>query len=266
MANFYETLLVPTNVDDEQLKQRYLQLQVPEDKWPVYPYHPMDLDYFQPAYETLSSSVKRAAYDEEFDIVPQKAAFKTCMEWTPEEWHGESAARGKTPGLYFAHIGIANLINGGQIDFINGFAIRRTHAKQLVLIRPDGVARKTKPPFRVSLPDCIIEIDDQGTVTVQQKRKKPEAPNWVYNWSSGTNEWFERPDFTSQIDQAKTKQGPASTPGPSKRIRRVGPSKRVRKDGPPKRVRKEPSSPFCPVCNAVVGGAECWNCGTKFVR
>ena len=83
MANYYEILLVPTNVDNKRLKQRYLQIKNSEDKWLVYPYYPMDLAAFEPAYETLISSVQRAAYDEEKNIVPSKAAFKTCSQWTP---------------------------------------------------------------------------------------------------------------------------------------------------------------------------------------
>lgn len=248
MANYYETLLVPTNADNELLQQRFQQIQDSKGKWPVYPYHPLDLDYFLLAYETLSSSVKRAVYDEELDIVPQTAAFKTCLQWTPEELDSQAAGQGRTPGPYFAHLGIANLLNGGQIDFINGFAIRQTPAKRLVLVRPDGATEQTLPPFRIPLPDCLVEIDGKHTITVRLKRKKPEEPNWSYEWNGKTNKWFERPDFSSESNQAETKQGPAITPGPSKRVHRAS------------------SSPFCPVCNAVASGAECWNCGTGLGR
>ena len=131
MANYYETLLVPTNVDNERLQQRYHQIRDSEGKWPVDPYYPMDLDFFLLAYQTLYSSAKRSAYDQEHNIVRQEASFIPCLDWTREQ-ATETTGQGRTPGPYFAHIGVANLLSGGQIDFINGFAIRRTRDKQLV--------------------------------------------------------------------------------------------------------------------------------------
>jgi hypothetical protein len=282
MANFYETLLVPTNADNKLLKQRYQQILDSEGKWPDYPYHPMDLDYFLPAYETLLSPVKRAAYDEENNIVPQKAVFKTCMEWTPEELDSGAASQGKTPGPYFAHIGIANLINCGQIDFINGFSIRRTHAKQLVLIRPNGEPVETKPPFRIPLPDCIVEIDSKRTVMVRLKRKKHEQPNWSYKWNARAKKWFERPVFSSESDQAEADAEPKPKAGPKPKAKRNLKSEPKSKAKPKSKSRplSRPydlpfvfqiteedirASMMCPVCSAPVMSYEfkCKECDTQ---
>ena len=35
MANYYEILLVPTDIDNELLEQRYQQIQDSEGQWPV---------------------------------------------------------------------------------------------------------------------------------------------------------------------------------------------------------------------------------------
>ena len=272
MANYYETLLIPTNVDNELLQQRYHQIRDSEGKWPVYPYYPLDLDYFLLAYQTLCNPVTRAAYDQEHNIVPQEASYKTCLQWT-RELANENAGRGRTPGLYFAHIGIANFLNGGQIDFINGFAIRRNRAKRRVLITPDGDLGKAKPPYRITLPDCIVDIDDQQTVTVRPIRKKDDVPSWSYKWNPRTKKWFEWPVFPSQSDQATptTRTKPKSKPkakAKPKAKRKAKPKPRSRPDNLPLEfeIRDEDmvAAMHCPVCTAQLNAFvdKCPQCDT----
>ncbi len=87
MLSYYEILLVPTDVDEEQLEQRYYQILDSEDRWSVDPYYPIPLSLFWTAYQTLLDPTKRAAYDQENNIVPQEASYKTCFQWTAIAQH-----------------------------------------------------------------------------------------------------------------------------------------------------------------------------------
>ncbi len=279
MLSHYELLLVPTDVDNELLQQRYQHIRDIEDRWPNDAYYPMDVDFFQLVYETILSPAKRAAHDEEFNIVPQKAGFTTCQQWTPEELASKTTGRGKSPGPHFAHIGIANLLNGGQIDFINGFAIRRNRAKRRVLIQPDGELVKAKPPYRIPFPNYFVDIDRQHAVTVRRKRIKSEAPSWSYKWNAKAKGWFERPVFPSQSDQATSK--PKTTVS-TKTKPKTKPKAKAKPKTKPKPRSRPDSLPLvfqwstedvlaatsCPVCGARndVGTPRCPECDTRHVR
>lgn len=265
MANHYETLLVPTDADNERLHERYQRIRDSEDRWPVYPYYPMDLDYFRRAYQTLVAPDKRAAHDLEHNIVPQGASYKTCIQWT-WELARETAGQGSTPGPYFAHIGIANLLNGGQVDFINGYELRQTRDKQLVLITPDDDSEEMKPPWSICLPGCTASIDGQQTLTVCRINEEAEVLEWRYKWNGDTDQWFELPICPLRSDQAKAKHGPIILPD-------------LLESTPKTKLRSRPYNlPFvfeiseevvlgslrCPVCSAEVSSlaAECQVCGT----
>jgi hypothetical protein len=207
MLSYYEILLVPTDVDEEQLEQRYSQILDSEDRWPVDPYYPIPLSLFWTAYQTLLNPTKRAAYDQENNIVPQEASYKTCLQWTWEQAR-ETIGQGRTSGPYFAHIGIANLLNGGQIDFINGWGIRRTFDDRLVLITPDNELGDTKPPCNMYLPGCSVDIDQHQTMEVWPTHVIRMILKWRYKWNAYTNEWFEMPVGALRSDQAKARHGP----------------------------------------------------------
>jgi len=142
------------------------------------------------------------------------------LQWT-EELVEESTGQGRTPGPYFAHIGIANLLNGGQIDFVNDCQIRHTHDKLLVFVTPDGGWLDPTPPFiLVDLPGCQIDFDQHQDFTVWLHNEQNKDRLWKYTWNADTHEWFEKPVQASDGDQAKTEQGPTITPGPPRRVRR----------------------------------------------
>lgn len=256
MLSYYQILLVPTDADYQLLKKRYHQIsRDSERKWPTDPYYPMSLDLFQTAYQTLINPAARAAYDQENNIIPQEASYKPCLKWTVEQI---AAHRGRTPGPYFAHIGIANLLNGGQIDFVNGCEIRRTLDKQLVLISPEGDPEDTNPPYRFSLPGCIATIDHQQRLVIWRLTKEElQVPFRRYDWHPDSNEWFEYFLGPIRMNQAKAKHGPINAPDPSKGSR-------------------EDQMTFirCPVCRSLVEDTvrctsctanltipRCWQCG-----
>lgn len=200
MPNYYEILLVPTDIDKGQLQKRYLHLQESEGRWPIDPYYPMSMDLFLLAYQTLIDPVKRAAYDLENNIVAQGALHITYLQWT-RELTKETDYPGRSSGPYFAHIGIANLLNGGQIDFVNGCQIRHTHDKQLVLVTPDGDWQDPKPPFSMDLPGCHIDIDQHQKLFVWMHSRQNKVWAWNYTWNADIHQWFERPVQASSSDQ-----------------------------------------------------------------